>query len=140
MGRRIDQFCEDLRSKLTNIDTGLNALKTKIDSNADKAEQDVRGYLDKAHTRMEQEKAKIAADQAQMKNWVDQQKAVTREQIAGWKAKHEATKLQSRAEMAERYADAAADYAVSALGIAEEAALEAWLARQDARAAQPKAV
>jgi len=140
MGRNIDKFCEDLRVKLTNIDNGLGALKAKIDSNADKAEQEVRSYLDKTHARVEQEKARIAADQTQMKNWADQQKAMTREQIAAWKAKREATKLQSRAEMADRYAEAAADFAIGAVGVAEEAALEAWLARQDLKFVQPKSV
>jgi len=40
--------------------------------------------------------------------------------------------LQNRADNAERYAAAAVDVAVAALDEAEEAALEAWLARQDA--------
>ena len=30
MGKRIDQFCENLRQKLAMIDSGLDGLKAKI--------------------------------------------------------------------------------------------------------------
>jgi hypothetical protein len=40
--------------------------------------------------------------------------------------------LQIRAEVAERYAEAAAVVALAAVDEAEQAALEAWLARKDA--------
>jgi len=139
MGRRIDQFCEDLRVKLTDIDNNFSALDTKINQNADLAERDVRDVLTKVHARVEQDKAKVAAAQAEIKNWADQQRSATREKIAEWKAKQEIGKLRNRAEMAERFAAAAADYAVGAVGIAEEAALQAWLARRDVGDVKPKA-
>jgi len=34
MGQHIDQFCDDLRLKLTNIESGLSSLKSKIDGKA----------------------------------------------------------------------------------------------------------
>ena len=34
MSERIDQFCENLRIKLTSIDNNIRALKAKIDSKA----------------------------------------------------------------------------------------------------------
>jgi hypothetical protein len=138
MGQRIDQFCEDLRLKLTNTDSGLSGLKAKIDGKAEHAEQEVRSHLDKVRKRLEQGRAKIAADKAEIKNWADSQKAATSDKIAEWKATREASKLQNRADKAERYAAATADIAVAALDDAEEAALEAWLARQDANSVQPK--
>jgi hypothetical protein len=138
MGQRIDQFCEDLRLKLTNTDSGLSGLKAKIDGKAEHAEQEVRSHLDKVRKRLEQGRAKIAADKAEIKNWADTQKTATSDKIAEWKANREASKLQNRADTAERYAAATADIAVAALDDAEEAALEAWLARQDANSVQPK--
>ena len=54
-----------------------------------------------------------------MKNWVDEQKLVTSDKIAEWKAKRETTKLQNRADKAERYAAATIDVAVAALDEAE---------------------
>ncbi|HEY3642031.1 MAG TPA: hypothetical protein VGL31_13115 [Xanthobacteraceae bacterium] len=138
MGQDIDQFCEDLRLKLTNIDSGLGDLRAKIDGKVEHAEQEVRSHLDKVRKRMEQGRAKIAADEAEIKNWADTQKTATSDKLAEWKANREASRLQSRADEAERYAAAAADIAAAALDDAEEAALESWLARQDANSVHPK--
>jgi hypothetical protein len=136
MGARIDQFSEDLRQKLTIADSGLDGLKAKINGKAAHVEQDVQSHLDRVHKRVEQGQAKIAAAQAEIKDWADEKKAATSDKIAEWKAKRNLSKLQGRADKAERYAAAASVVAVAALDEAEEAALEAWLARRDANSAQ----
>jgi hypothetical protein len=138
MAQRIDQFHHDLQLKLTNIGSGLEGLKTKISGKADRAEQDVRTHLDQVQRRIEQDRAKAVAAQAEMKNWIEQKKTATSEKIAEWKANRETTKLQNRADMAERYAAAAVDVTLAALDETEQATLEAWLARADANAAVPK--
>jgi hypothetical protein len=138
MGQRIDQFYHDLQLKLTNIGSGLEGLKAKISGKADRAEQDVRTHLDQVQRRIEQDRAKAVAAQAEMKNWIEQKKGATSEKIAEWKANHETAKLQNRADVAERYAAAAVDVTLTALDEAEQATLEAWLARADANAAVPK--
>ncbi len=136
MGERIDQFCENLRIKLTSIDNNIQALKAKIDGKAQTAEQDVRRHLDGVKNRIEQDRAKVTAAQADIKKWAEDRKATTSEKIAEWKTKREMAKLQSRADSAERYAAAAAIVASAALDEAEQASLEAWLARKDADSAQ----
>jgi predicted nucleic acid-binding Zn-ribbon protein len=98
----------------------------------------VRNHLDKVQRRIEQGRAKVAAAQSEVNDWVDQRKVATSDKIAEWKAKRETTKLQNRADKAERYAAAAIDVAVAALDEAEQAALEAWLARQDANVAEAR--
>jgi len=138
MAQRIDQFHHDLQLKLTNIGSGLEGLKAKITGKADRAEQDVRTHLDQVQRRIEQDRAKAVAAQAEMKNWIEQKKGATSEKIAEWKANHETAKLQNRADIAERYAAAAVDVTLAALDEAEQATLEAWLARADANAAVPK--
>jgi hypothetical protein len=138
MGQRIDQFCENLRQKLTMTDSGLDGLKAKIEGKATHVEQDVQSHLDRVHERIEQERAKVSAAQADIKNWAEQRKAVTSDKIVEWKSKWETGKLQSRADDAERYAAAAINVAVAAVDEAEQASLEAWLARQDADTAQAK--
>ena len=54
MGRRIDQFCENLRQKLTMTDCGLDGLKAKIDSGVLTAERHkpsgTRAQADRART------------------------------------------------------------------------------------------
>jgi hypothetical protein len=136
MGARIDQFSEDLRQKLTMADSGLEGLKAKINGKATHVEQDVKSHLDRVHKRVEQGSAKIAAAQADIKDWANEKKTVTSDKIAEWKAKYDLSKLQGRADKAERYAAAASTVAIAALDEAEEASLEAWLARQDANSAQ----
>lgn len=71
MGERIDQFCENLRIKLTSIDNNMSSLKTKIDGKARTAEQDVRTHLDGVKKRIEQERTKVSAAQADVKKWVE---------------------------------------------------------------------
>jgi hypothetical protein len=136
MGQRIDQFCEDLRVKLTNIDSRVGSLKAKIDGKAQNAEQAVRGNLGEVQRRIEQDRTKVATAQGKVKDWVESRKVATSDKIAEWKAKRETTKLQNRADDAEAYAAAAIAVALAAVDDAEQAALEAWLARQDANAAQ----
>jgi hypothetical protein len=132
MSQRIDQLCENPRLKLTSIDNGLNSVKAKIDRKAKDAEQGVRGHLDKVEKRIESDRAKLTAAQSEAKNRVEERKNAERDKIAEWKAKLEASKLQNRADRAEHYAAAAIVIAGAAVDEAERAALEAWLARQDA--------
>src|SRR5208283_6154569 len=104
MNERIDQFCENLRVKLTSIDNNMQALKAKIDSKARTAEQDVQSHLDSVKKRIAEDHTKLAAAQADIKKWAEEREAVTDEKIAEWKAKLEKAKLKGRAEAAERYA------------------------------------
>ena len=134
MGQRIDQFCEDLRLKLTNIESGVGGLKAKIDGKAQNAEQEVRNHFDKVQKRVEQDRTKLSAAQTEVKNWIAERKTETRDRVAEWKAKRETSKLQNRADKAERYAAATIVVALAAADEAEQAALEAWLARQDVSA------
>jgi hypothetical protein len=138
MGKRIDQFSEDLRLKLTNIDTGLGGLKAKIDGKAQNAEQEARSHLERVQMRIEQDRNKVSTAQAQIKNWTESRQMETRDKIAEWKSKLETSKLQNRADRSEQYAAAAIVVATEALDEAEQASLEAWLARQDADSAQVK--
>jgi len=138
MAQRIDQFCEQLRTKLTQIDGSLRDLKGKIDTKASNADKDAQAYLDKVDQRIAQDQTKVSAAQAKMKDWVEARKVETQAKIADWKSKREASKLNNRADRAEQYAAAAIVVAAAAVDEAERASVEAWLARQDADAAPAK--
>lgn len=138
MGRRINELFACLNLKVTNIESGLDRLKSKIDAKAQHAEQEVRNHLGVVRKRIEQDRAKVAAAQAEMKTWIEARKATTSEQIGLWNAKRDTAKLLDRAEKAESYANATIDVVMAALDEAEEAALEAWLARQEANSASGK--
>src|SRR3974390_3703615 len=132
MSERIDQFCENLRVKLTSIDNNMQALKSKIEAKAQTAEQDVRNEREGVKKRMEQDRTKVAAAKADIKKWAEECRTATNEKIAEWKAKSEKARLQSRANLAEKYALGAAVVALEAITQAQQASLEAWLARKDA--------
>jgi hypothetical protein len=132
MSDQIDQFCENLRIKLTNIDNNIQALKAKIDAKAKTAEQDARIYLDSIKKRIDQDRSKVQAAEKELKKWLEEYRVVTKEKIADWKNSGERIKLRSRADFAERYAKATVVIATAAVDAAEQAALEAWLARKDA--------
>lgn len=132
MSEFINQFCEDLRVKLTSVEDSVKDLKRKIGSDAQDAEKDAIASLNSLRTKMEQSRAKATAAQVEIKKWVDEQKDTAREKIAEWKTNHEKSKLQHRADSAERYAKAAVAVALAAVDEAAHAALEAWLAHADA--------
>jgi hypothetical protein len=138
MSERIDQFCDNLRVKLTSMDNKLRALKAAIDAKSKTAEQEVRAHLDALTKRIERDRAKANSAQNEAKKWVEERKAATKEKLAEWKTKREKANLQNRADGAERYASAAALVALAAVDEAEQAALEAWLARKDADSTQDK--
>jgi hypothetical protein len=132
MSERIDQFCDDLRVKLTSIERDLQSLKENIDAKAKGADHAVRARLSAVKMRIEQDRAKITAAQNDFRRWSEESKAATERQVAEWIAQVDHAKLQSRAKSAQLYADAAGRLASAAVDEAEQAALEAWLARRDA--------
>ena len=132
MSQRIDQFSETIRKKLAEADGKLSVLKAKVDAKDENAEREVRAHFDAVTKRVDEGKGKASAAQAEIAKWMEQRKAATSAAVADWKAKGEAAKLRTRAESAERYASATIDVASSAVDAAEQAALEAWLARHDA--------
>jgi septal ring factor EnvC (AmiA/AmiB activator) len=136
MAERIDEFCENLRVRLTSIDNEMQSLKSKIDQKVKTAGQDVQAQLNAVKKRIEQDRAKLTAAQNDMQKWMEERKSATREKVAEWRARLEKAKLQSYADSAERYAAAAAVIALAAVDEAQEAALEAWLARREADSAQ----
>ncbi|MGO9769301.1 MAG: hypothetical protein ACLPSW_07050 [Roseiarcus sp.] len=138
MSQRIDQFRETFRLKLMQADSDLSALKAKIDAKAETAERDARACLDVVTKRIEQGESKVSAARAEVEKWMKEQKAAAKDSVAALKVKGETAKLKARAEVAEHYAVAAVDVAVAAIDAAEQAALEAWLARRDADDAHSK--
>jgi len=133
--QNLNQFAEDVRVRLANIDSGLKSLKTKVGGDAKRAEAEARNQLAKVSADIEASKPKLAAAEAQMTQWVEAQKTATTRKVAEWKATQDFGKLQARAAQAERYAAAARDVAVTALHGAHQAALEAYLANKDASTA-----
>jgi deoxyribodipyrimidine photolyase len=86
MNQRIDQFCENLRIKLTSIDKRMQQLKARIDNNAQTAEQEVRIHLDAVKKRLKQDRTKVETAQADVKKWIDEFKLASNEKVPSGKS------------------------------------------------------
>ena len=132
MNRHIDQFCENHEVETHRALTttcGPSGPRSTVKERTVK--QDVQLRLDSVKKRIAQDRTKLEAAQADIRKWADERKGATDEKIAEWKAKLEKARLKGRAEAAERYAVGAAVVALAAVDEAEQASLEAWLARKD---------
>ena len=136
MSELIDRFCEELRVKLTRVDSNVQALKGKFEVERQAAEQEARKYLDALKTRIEQERGALKQTQADMQKFATELGAAGDKKIGQWQTELEKGSLQSYTDAAERYAAVAVKVASAAIDEAERAALEAWLARRAADRAQ----
>ncbi|WP_137152092.1 hypothetical protein [Devosia sp. FKR38] len=132
MGQRIDQFCEDLRLKLTAIDDGVTALKANVQEHNSELVQHVRDRRDALDARIKERHQHIVDANHRAMAWGESRKLETQAQIDAWKQSREIDKLERRAQSAEAYASDIAEIALAAVDEAESAALDAWLARLDA--------
>ena len=135
MGPHIDAFCGEICLKLVDIDEELRHLKIAIREKAHRAEPEVRSRLEKVMKRIACNQPKVAAARAQVEHWItDKAKAALR--FRNEEIPEDGMRKQRRAAEADRYAAACIDLAIAAVDEAERAALEAWLAREDANSSQ----
>lgn len=132
MSLQTDQLRGELRAQLSALERRLVILKDSLDEKAHGAEKDVRKRLTDVQKTIEQSRRKMVGAQADVKKWLDEQKTVTAEKIASWKKERKVDLLRRRADLAERYAAAAIAIALATTEEAEQAVLEAALARKDA--------
>jgi membrane protein involved in colicin uptake len=132
MSERIDNFCKSLNEKLNNVEGRMNALKTRVNSAPKEAQDALRRHLDAAHQKLEGQKKAIEQARTNAGNWVAQKKSEGAAAIEQWKADREAKKLAHRADEAESYAAAEIEIAAATIDEAEQAVLEAIVARMDA--------
>lgn len=138
MSKQIDAFCDNLRSKLNEMDVRLQQLKASAKTGSDKAKQDLRTQAKSLQASINSGRASIEAANTRMKTWIGGKKASLDQQVVQWKADGKEAFLKSRADAAEEYASDAFAVAVAAANIANEAAIEAVLARGDADTASVK--
>jgi len=132
MSAAVDQFCDRLRDRLNAIEVHIRTVKATVQSRSEDAEKALRGKLDEARAKLQAQKERVEKTQANLKAMAQLKFAETLEAVGAWKAKHETRKLQARAERAEAYAADAVAYALATIDEAEEAILDAVVARMDA--------
>jgi tellurite resistance protein len=139
MNQKIDNFCNDLRSKINDADKRLKDLTVSAKSKTQQAKNEAKAHLQWLDNKAKEQQARAEASKAKVKAWVQEKKTITDEKIAEWKAQRQVRKLADRADDAEDYAAVAIDVAFGAVDEAERATIEAILARMDADTVQPAA-
>ena len=132
MGEKINQFCNDLRDKLTAVDDRVQSFKDSVNSAGDEAKAGVQARLDKMKAGIDERKRKTEETHERIKANIEAKKAETVAEIEEWKRERKFNKLDKRARRAEEYAEDCAWWAIATVEEAEFAALEAMAARYDA--------
>jgi len=132
MSAPVDRICDGVRDRLNAIEGRLQAFKANIQDLSEKAESGLRHQLEEARSKLQTQKEKAEQARASLTTRAKQKIADTKEAVREWKAKRETRKLQARADRAEAYAADAIAYALATIDEAEEAVLEAVVARVDA--------
>ena len=132
MSATVDKFCDNLRDRLNSVEKRLQTAKRNVQSLANEGENALRQKCDDLHRKAQTEKDRFERLQASLKTKAQQKVAETKEVVSEWKAKNETRMLNARADLAEAYAADAIEFAVAAIGEAEEAILDAVVSRMDA--------
>ena len=139
MSEKIDQFCENLRVKLSNVEAHLQKVNENVKAAPQKAAHAIRTTIDAATEQHEKNMETLADGKAKLDQRLKAKKEEVASEIEEWRANREINKLEGRAENAEAYAFAAIDFAAVATAEADLATLEAIVARMEAEEAKQSA-
>jgi len=140
MSARVDQFCDTLKTRLNATEEKVQLLKANLGKLPQQSEQALQKCLAETRAKVEGEKKKVEKAQASLKARAEQKVGEIKEAIGQWKAKREVSKLHARADRAEQYAADAIFVADMAVADAEEAIVDALIARMDAEKVDEPAV
>ena len=132
MSEKIDQFCHDLRERLTKVDDRLNSFKDSVETANAKAKADIQAKLDESKADIEARKKKAEEVHSRIKANMEEMKEETAARVEEWKHQRQVKKLEKRADRAENYAAGRAWLAMLSVAEAEFAMLEAVAARIEA--------
>ncbi|HEV2159461.1 hypothetical protein [Bradyrhizobium sp.] len=136
MNGNLRELREELRQHFSCIAATFDRANTLIFEVEELDGQTLREQLRKVDEEAEQGRARALTAQASFDRWMNQERLVTIEQIAGWKQQRQTGHLHARADRWSRCAIAAVEIAVLAMDQAERTILYALLAREEAMAAQ----
>ena len=140
MSARVDQFCDKLKDRLNALEVQVSALKTNIQKLPQQGEQALQKCLADTRSKIDQQRKNVEKARASLKARADEKIGQVKEAVHEWQAKQEVSNLSARADFAEQYAADAVFIADSAVAEAEEAIIDALLARIDAENAKAPVV
>lgn len=132
MSEQIDNFTNNLRDQLNDIDDRLSAIKITIESASQESQAVVESKLKAVKAKLETKRQDFNAYRLELKKQAEEKQSETLSKIDNRKTNWELEDLNSRADRAEEYAVRGVAVAMAAIEEAEEAILEAIAARLNA--------
>jgi hypothetical protein len=132
MSDKVDKFCEALRVNLTRVEDYISKVGENLKSASTTAEEEVKSKLNGLKATHENNVNKILEAKTKIEARVAEKKSELDSTVQEWKKNREISKLESRADAAEVYAEFAVEFAMAAAVEADIATLEAVAARIDA--------
>lgn len=132
MSEQIDNFTNNLREQLNDIDDRLSAIKITINSASQESQAVVESKLKAVKAKLETKRQDFNAYRLELKKQAEEKQSETLSKIDNRKTNWELEDLNSRADRAEEYAVRGVAVAMAAIEEAEEAILEAIATRLNA--------
>ena len=132
MNMNLDALGKKLHAKLDSRIDQLKEIKAHLVDVEKATEVSIQTKLKEARETLETRKQEALDIKAKLSELVEEKKAETETAVAEWKANHDRSKLEKRAERAEKYADFCVKSILYYSVEAEVAILEAAAARKDA--------
>lgn len=104
MSEKFNNFYSELRTKINDADKRIKDMKANAVGAGEKAKVEAKAQLAALENKAKEQKARTAAAEAKVKTWVEEKKTMTHDKIAEWKQQRDVKRLESRADLSERYA------------------------------------
>ena len=136
MSERVDKFCDGLRDRLNAIEARVQSAKANIQALPGKAEKAVQDEVEEARAKLQAQKQQIEKTRADLKAWAEQKLAET--QARGRRVEGEAGGQEAERPRGPGRGVCRGRHglALASIDEAEEAILDAVVARMDADAAK----
>ena len=132
MSEQIDQFCDNLKTRLNAIEKRLLDAKAALDAAPQQAKQALESRVAEVRTSLEERRHEVEAMKQRATSDLQRAVADGKQKVEQWKAKREHDRLVRHAEHSEEYAKSLLLAAALAVEEAEMASLEALAARKAA--------
>jgi hypothetical protein len=132
MESKIDEYCDSLKSGLHTVQKRLEGMKENLNTMRLKGEGALRTGLDGMRNQVQIGEEQVTKIQENLIRLTQHRIADSKEAIALWKTNREEVNLNERADESEHHAESAVKDALTMIQYAEEAILEAAIARSDA--------
>ncbi len=106
MSENIDNFTNNLRDKLNEIDDRLLSVKRTIESASEETQATIESKLNGVKAKLETKQHEFNAYRTKLKELASEKQAEVKSKVEEWKTKREIEKLNRRADRAENYAEA----------------------------------